>query len=114
MQGQDEIIRMRLRRQVPGIVFVNDYPCSTDWFKHHDHATVCTHGLVIQLQDFRFLTGLRVSISSESEIRAKAIFEHIKAAGANTVAACHIKPDVQPWKQDGWVEVWHKNEVAHG
>lgn len=114
MRGHEAIIRMRLRRQVPAIVFINDYPCLTDWERHGDHATVCVDGDVLQALDLRFLVGLRVSISSGNEDRARRLFEMAKSAGAAFVAAGHTKPDIQPWEQDGWTEIWRGQEVEHG
>ena len=113
MRGHEAIIRMRLKRKAPSIVFVNDYPCQTDWEKYGDHATVCVAGDSVAGLDLRYLTGLRVSISSESEERAKALFERAKEAGARFVAACHVKSDLHPMEQDGWVDVW-REEVANG
>lgn len=106
MKGHIDIIKMRLKRKKPAIVFVNDYPCDTGWREFGDHATICTHGDHINTLDFRFLTGVRVSISAHSESRAKALFERVKQAGASTVAACHVKTGM-PWQQDGWTEVHH-------
>lgn len=107
MRGHENVIQMRLRRKAPSIVFVNDYPCKTDWFETGDHATVCTAGDAIQLLDLRFLKGLKVSISSESESRAKALFDASKRFGASTVGVAHIKPEKRIWEQDGYTEVWH-------
>jgi len=70
MHGQEKIILARLNGQTPSFVFVNDYPCKTDWFEHADHATVCTHNAELSRMDLRFLVGLRVSISATSEDRA--------------------------------------------
>lgn len=112
MRGHEHIIAMRLRGTAPKFVFVNDWPCKTDWFEHADHATVCTHGDVVQLLDFRFLVGLRVSISATSEVRAKALLEQAKAAGARTVAACHVQPEKHPCEQTGWCEIFHKETEA--
>jgi len=112
MRGHERIIALRKSGIKPALVFINDYPCRTDWFEHHDHATVCTHGDVIQLLDLRYLVGLRVSISASSEIRAKALFDQVRLAGAQTVAAAHIRDELPPHRQTGWCEIWH-NEVAH-
>ena len=125
MRGQDPIIAMRKRGTRPAIVFINDYPDRTanDWQNPggrrgetwpSDHATVCTHGDVIQLLDMRFVKGLRVSITGTSEVRTKALFAHCKAAGASTVAASHAIEDGH-FVRSGWTEVFHREtEVAHG
>jgi hypothetical protein len=114
MRGHEAIIRMRLKRKVPAIVFVNDYPCMTDWEKYADHATVCVSGDSVSALDLRFLTGLRVSISSPTEERARELFERVKAVNPELVGSCHVQPDVHPVDQSGWVGVWSREEVAHG
>lgn len=108
MKGHDAIIALRKTHLCPSFVFVNDYPCKTDWFEHGDHATVCTAGDVIQTLDMRFLVGCKVSITSPSEIRAKALFAHAKAAGAIIVAAGHAMPRIGRGDSTGWCEIYHK------
>lgn len=112
MRGQEHIIAARIGGKKPPFVFINDYPCKTDWFENSDHATVCTHGDSLSSMDFRFLTGLKVSISANSEQRAKALFERIKDAGATTVAACHIQAQQHALDQSGWSSVWSR-EVSN-
>ena len=115
MRGHENIIRLRQAGKKPAFVFINDWPCNTEWFETGEHATVCTDQDAIEALDLRFLVGLRVSVSSNEESRAKALFDACKAAGVEMVGAVHVKLDREPWRQDGWVEVWkHQNEVAHG
>ena len=111
MRGHENIISMRMRGQTPKIVFLNDYPCKTDWFEHSENATVCTDNNPISSLDLRFLVGLTVSISAPTEARAKALFAKAKWFGAKTVAACHVQPDKHQFEQTGWVEVFRKEEV---
>lgn len=117
MRGHDQVIAMRLKKQMPGVVFVNDYPCKTDWLEVRDHATVCTAGDAIDSLDMRFLVGLRVSISATTEARAKALFERAKAHGAALVAAVHV-PDGPHARRaaPGWCQVWARDAqgVQHG
>ena len=112
MRGHEKLIDMRRARKTPRFVFVNDYPCQTDWFETGDHVTLCTAGDSITLLDLRCLIGLTVSVSSPIEARAKALAERCKASGAATVAACHVQVDRSPFDQAGWSEVWHRKEVA--
>jgi len=112
MKGHIEIIKARDEGKKPQFVFINDYPCKTDWFEWGEHATVCTHGDMLSSLDFRFLIDLDVSISALTEARAKAMFEKAKEAGANAVAACHVQGGIHPMDQTGWTGLWHK-EVAH-
>jgi hypothetical protein len=107
MRGHENIIAMRIRHIAPKIVFINDFSCKTDWEEHGDHATVCTHAEPVYGLDLRFLTGLAVSISASTEIRAKALFERAKQAGAKTVAAAEINPGLKDWEQSGWIGVHH-------
>ena len=123
MRGHESIIAMRKSGIAPKIVFINDFPCQTshywrnpgDKFRQEwlaDHATVSTVGDALSSLDLRFLVGLTVSISSESELRAKAIAAKAKWFGAKTVAACHVQPG-SPYKQAGWSEIYHAQEVAY-
>lgn len=110
MRGHDQLIALRRERQAPQIVFVNDYPCDTDWHSVGAHVTLCVAGDSVPLLDLRCLVGLRVSISSPDEARAKALAERCKASGAATVAACHVLSGQSPFDQTGWAEVWHRTE----
>jgi hypothetical protein len=107
MRGHTTIMRIRSEGKAPPLVFVNDYPCKTDWFEHAEHAMVCTDGDSLSSMDFRFLTGLRVSVSATSEARARALFDRIKAAGATAVAAVHVQQDRHSSDQSGWCEVFN-------
>ena len=115
MKGHERLIDMRRAGKAPRFVFLNDYPCKTDWFENPgDAVTVCTHGDSVELIDLRFLVGLKVSISGEDEARVKKLYERCKAIGVGMVAACHLQPGVKQWDQAGWAEVWKRPEVAHG
>ena len=115
MRGQHQLIEMREQRKKPGIVFLNDYPCDVNWHTDRDAAvTICTHGDQLKTIDLRFLVGLKVSISSTVEQRAKQLFELVKSNGAAVVAACHVQPGQHPEHQSGWAEVWRNNGVKNG
>ena len=113
MRGHGKIIEARMAGKKPPFVFLNDYPCKTDWFEFGEHATVSTDGDPLANLDLRFLVGLAVSISATSEHRAKALYERAKAAGAATIAACHINTHEPPWNQTGWFEIYRK-ESSNG
>ncbi len=122
MRGHETIITMRKQRTSPKTVFVNDFPCDTDWFNPgakygqvwpSDHATVSTAGDVIQMLDMRYLVGLQVIISSGSETRAKALFEKAKASGAKTIAACHTIGSTRQDIRTGWSDIYRKQEVVN-
>lgn len=107
MKGHEQLIELRKSGRAPKIVFLNDYPCKTDWHTYGDHVTVCTAGDMLSSLDLRFLVGLTVSISAMTETRAKALFAKAKWFGAKTVAACHVQADAHFANQTGWVEVHH-------
>ncbi len=115
MRGHDQVIALRLRGRKPGIVFVNDYQCRTDWLENNDHATICVDGDVPELLDLRCLHGLRVSISASSIARGKRLMDACKCAGCITVAA-GASQDRGGWFESIWSDVWHQEEieVAHG
>lgn len=114
MRGHDAIVSMRRAGKRPAFVFINDWPCRTDWAQNGAHATVCTAGDDIALLDLRFLVGLQVSVCASTEERAKALFEACKAAGVRMVAAGHVKDGGPAVEQDGWAALWLAEEVAHG
>lgn len=108
MRGHQHLIEMRMNRRKPEIVFLNDYPCETNWLEHGECPTICTHGDDLKQLDLRFLVGLTVSISATVEKRAKQLFELVKSAGAAVVAACHVQDDKHHCDQTGWSEIWQK------
>lgn len=111
MRGHEHIIELRKAGRKPKIVFLNDWPCKTDWFETADHATVSLNGDPLSSLDLRFLVGLTVSISSQSESRAKALAAKAKWFGAHTVAACHVQP--RHWhQQTGWSEIYRKEAAS--
>jgi hypothetical protein len=111
MRGHEQIIVERLFGKAPEWVFINDFPCPTDWAKWGDIPDVCVAGDTLHRLDFRFLVGLKVSIASAIEARAKELFTRIKAAGACLVVAGHVQSDKPPSDQSGWLEIYTK-EVA--
>lgn len=110
MRGHEHLIELRRAKKSPRYVFVNDYPCQTDWFQTGDHATICTAGDSVELLDLRCLVGLIVSVSAISESRAKALLDACKRAGAAVVAACHVQADRHQFDQSGWTAIWRRNE----
>lgn len=112
MRGHEPILDMRRQGKRPAVVFLNDFPCDTDWAPFGDHATVCVAGDNPDLADLRFLIRLNVSICSRDEVRARGFMEAAKRAGADTVAAGAPVFDGRFWRE-GWAEVWEK-EAASG
>lgn len=123
MRGHAPILRMRMAGMRPAIVFLSDFMTtkSKDWHDPGarygevwpaDHATVEIESTEnIATLDLRFLAGVRVSISCQTEQRAKALAEACKRAGAITVAATHTY-FVSPHRcESGWTEIWHKEAV---
>lgn len=111
MKGHTQLIAMRFNEEVkPRIIFLNDYPCETDWQDWGDHVTVCTHGDALSGLDLRFVVGTTVSISGPDERRVKSIFEKCKQAGATTVAGAHLVR-INDYRFEGrWADVWTKEK----
>ena len=110
MRGHEAIIAMRQTGKRPAIVFLNDYPCKTDWADHGDHATVEVFQDQPEWLDLRFLVGMRVSVSASSETRGKRFMEACKRAGAATVAAgAPLLADKR--FNASWSDVWHAEQV---
>lgn len=111
MRGHEPIIAMRKTRRAPAIVFLNDgwYDgMARHWHENGDHATVETKGdESIESLDLRFLVGLTVSISSDSEDRAKRLMEACKAVGAKRIGACAYRRVNEYRVESTWNEVWH-------
>ena len=114
MRGHEPIITMRRQGQRPAVVFLNDFPCNTDWTQFGDHATVCVAGDNPELADLRFLIRLDVSICSRDESRARGFMQAAIQAGAATVAASAPVFADGYWRE-GWADVWSREaEAAHG
>jgi hypothetical protein len=108
MRGHEPIYTMRKNGQKPAMIFINDWPCKTDWFETGEHVTVCVDGDSIRTLDLRFVIGCSVSISSESKTRAKALLERCKTEGADVVAACAIDTTKAYHDQCEFAEIWRK------
>lgn len=117
MRGHDAIIALRCKGVSPAIVFINDYPCDVNWLEHRDHATVeILPSEPVDMLDFRFANGIKVSITGSTIKRAKAIARACQDAGAVAVAAGCPDMDVKGYANPGWAHIWHKPapEVASG
>lgn len=112
MRGHEKLIAMRKAGKRPAIVFLNDFPCLTDWFETGGkHVTVSVDGDQLNRIDLRFLVGLTVSATSYNEGRAKALMQVCQSAGAAVVGAGHCMGD-GPRSGSGWCEVWRKPAEA--
>jgi hypothetical protein len=113
MRGQENIIAMRKAGKAPRCIFVNDWQTETDPLVTGRHDIVCLAETdVIQLQDWRFTVGLTVSCGSPSKVRAMALLEAIKAAGAGVVGSVWCVPDGNTmYMTSKWCEVWKKEAV---
>lgn len=109
MRGHEPLIAMRSAGKRPSIVFINDYPCQTDWHEMPgDHATICVDGDTPEAIDFRCIFDLRVSITGASEDRAKRLMQACIEAGAVTVGA-GSPAKMGAWYEPGWAEIWHRH-----
>lgn len=108
MRGHEELIEMRLNGKAPSIIFINDYPCQTDWENYGDYVTICTAEDPIKTLDMRFLVDMTVLVSSTSEKRAMELLEACKEHGVRKVVSTHLIEGKNDWEQDGWMEIWQK------
>jgi hypothetical protein len=120
MIGHLPIIKMRMNRVAPAVVFLNDFEDkkAKDWLNPgekygevwpSDHATVSINpNEPVSNLDLRFLNGLRVLISGSTEERTKALYKRSIDAGAKTVAASHMIFS-GPFGRvtTGWFEIHH-------
>lgn len=107
MKGHEPIVAMRRAGKRPSIVFLNDFPCATDWPRFGDHPTVEVHGDQPEWLDLRFLVGLNVSISASTEKRGRRLLEACKKAGASVVGAGYSER-INGRYESVWNEVWRK------
>ena len=114
MNGHLPLIDMRSKGLRPKIVFLNDWPCQTNWFETGDHVTISLNNQdTPETLDLRFLKGVAVSVSSHSESRAKRLGEACKRHSCAVVASCHVIPVNKHRSEPGWSEVWRpESEVA--
>lgn len=87
MNGHRELIAMRRAGYKPAFVFVNDFPCQTDWAKWGDHPTVCTDGDTPELEDFRFLVGVTAIVAGFDAARVDRITKACQAHAKRVVAS---------------------------
>lgn len=109
MKGHEGIIKLRLAGKTPELILLDDltHPSPlTDWEGYDSMPTVCVHKDPIEGLDLRFLVGMKVSITSATEDRAKRLFEACKAAGAKWVAASHTEIHGEMAKT-GWMELYY-------
>jgi hypothetical protein len=109
MKGHEGIIKMRQQGLAPVMISLDDFRFPsplTDWEEYGAQPTVCVHKEPIERLDLRFLVGMKVSITSHTEDRAKRLFDACKAAGAKFVAASHTAM-VGEVAKTGWVEIYY-------
>ena len=109
MKGHEGIIKMRQQGLAPGMISLDDFNFPsplTNWETHGDIPTVCVHNDVIEGLDLRFLVNMKVSITSNSEERAKHLFTACIDAGAKWVGASHTVL-VGEVARTGWLEIYH-------
>ena len=97
MRGHLELIEMRKAGFKPPIVFLNDWPLNLKWREPTDLPEVSIVDEKPQHADLRFLIGLRVSITCNTEARAKAFFEAAKDAKAEIVACGWSESPKRNW-----------------
>lgn len=94
MNGHTDLIAMRRSGQKPAYVWVNDYPCKTDWAKWGEHPTVCVAGDTPELLDLRFLVGTTVILTGFDSDRTDRIANACSAHAARVIASTLIDINV--------------------
>jgi hypothetical protein len=90
VKGHEDLLALRRSGVKPQIVFINDFPCKTDWAHWGDYPTVCIHKDRLEDLDLRFLIGVMVSIAASNKQRERGLYEMAKSAGASTVACGNV------------------------
>jgi hypothetical protein len=109
MNGHEKLVEMRLKGHAPEWVFINDFPCQTNWFETNEQPTICVAGDNLKQLGFFYLTGLRVVAVSSDLARATYLHSKLIASGAATVASSHIPKDDPHAQLPGWTEIWEKS-----
>lgn len=91
MNGHRELLTMRRAGFKPAFVFVNDFPCKTDWAKWGEYPTVSTHGDTPELEDFRFLVGVTAVVAGFDGARIARIAKACEAHAARVIATTSQK-----------------------
>jgi hypothetical protein len=103
MRGHEKIHEYRLQgKKIGTLIFINDFPCETDWDLEEGFPTISLDGDDPKKLDLRFLIGMTVTIGSFDEQRAKAIFDAVVAAKAKLVYAAHV----DPYRRNTWYKLW--------
>ena len=109
MHGHEPLLKMRLAKKIPDMVFIQEHMYATDWEQYNDYPTICIKPdeLVEQL-DLRFLVGLAVSLSTSSETRSKELLTVCKRY-CNTVAASNVyQIEGKTLFTTGFSTIWHR------
>ncbi len=124
MIGHTPLIALRTAKRKPAAVYVSDEvtQLTRDW-----HAPVTLSGKPMEQHapciaiedkdsigslDLRFLVGLVVFVSGNTESRAKAMFEACKSAGAAMVVGCHVDAHQRHTNPNSWIEIF--DGATHG
>jgi hypothetical protein len=107
MRGHERIQQYRMDgHKINRLIFLNDFPCLTDWPDEIEHPTVSVAGDRINTLDLRFLVGMAVSVSSEDEQRAKDLFQACINHKAKFVIGNHYKGPRVEDIQSAWFQIW--------
>jgi len=107
MKGHEKIINLRMQGKVPELVYLDDFESAlSDWEDLGTNPVVTLTNDLPEALDLRFLVGLRVSVTSQSEDRAKRLFNACKEAGAKWVAASHTGMHGEMAKT-GWMDFYN-------
>ena len=106
MKDFEPIVVMRYLGKIPEYVFLEDSQGNPEWHLYDEMPTVSILGDDIKTLDLRFLVGLRVLASSESESRCKALLKVLKRHKVRYAMVNQIRTDQKPWQQTGFFETF--------
>jgi len=106
MNGHEPLIAMRLAGKIPQYVFLEDSEGNPQWHLYGEFPTISVKGDALKTLDMRFLVGLAVLASSESEKRCKDLLEVCKRHKVRYAVVNQIRLDQKRWEQTGFFETY--------
>tara|TARA_R110000772_G_scaffold7311_1_gene25022 strand:+ start:1659 stop:1970 length:312 start_codon:yes stop_codon:yes gene_type:complete len=85
MKGHENLIQMRTDGYAPDYVFINDFPCETNWNDFNEAVTISTADDNIKLLDLRFIVGMNVLVLATDKLRANDLYKACKQHKAKMV-----------------------------
>lgn len=106
MKGHEALLQMRLNGKAPEYVFINDFPCKTDWMLFDEEVTINVDGDALKTLDLRMLVDLKIIAISTNLERAKTLFAVCKKHHPQALYCSHINGIHHT---DGWMGSYSRN-----